>query len=512
MSDRKTRTPEVELLPEPRVLGKSAVEADCKRALLSGPYAARNPAHSNRISIGLVGTYNLVDRAKKWLDEVNEPIASTSEGRDPDPVEQARHKLLFPDFPGCPAVFEKTIVYEPQFEEKIPLDEFSRLDKSNEFTFIDGLLGVIEGKIKRIVAAAERKPDVILLPLTEEIYDLCHVVGDYHRKLRRPRATAANLNQLDLFKDFDTLQLAPRVDDDKPISRNLRSALKKIAMNPDNGVPVQIIRENTLLGKETQNLATRSWNLCTGLYYKSGDIPWILDTIDTKSCFLGISFYHKKTAYKDYVFSSMAHLFSNDFNSVVLRGDPVPFDDVLKAPILDREAAQRIVEKALQEYHSSRDSYPERLVIHKTSRYSETEIEGFEAAMRGKCIAYDLISLTKAPLRLIRWGNYPVPRGAIYEFSDRDAYLYTKGFIPELQTYPGSHIPSPFSVQKARGDSSISTICSEILALTKLNWNTADFCCGVPITLSFARNVGEVFKEFGEQERFEPSRFFRFYM
>jgi hypothetical protein len=48
--------------------------------------------------------------------------------------------------------------------------------------------------------------------------------------------------------------------------------------------------------------------------------------------------------------------------------------------------------------------------------------------------------------------------------------------------------------------------------LTKLNWNTADFCCGVPIALSFARNVGEVFKEFAENDEYEPSRFFRFYM
>lgn len=384
------------------------------------------------------------------------------------------------------------------------------MDKSNEFTFIESLLRSIESKIERIAKVADKKPDVILLLLTEEVYELCHIVGDYHRRLRKPRIIDAN--QLDLFKDFDTLQLSPRVDTDKLVSRNLRSALKKIAMNPVYGVPIQIIRENTLLGKETQNLATRSWNLCTGLYYKTGDLPWILDAMDAKSCFLGISFYHKKTAYRDYVFSSMAHLFSNDFNSVVLRGDPVPFDSVLKAPVLDREAAQKIVEKALSEYFNSRESYPERLVIHKTSRYTDAEIEGFEGALSNKGMAYDLVSLTKAPLRLIRWGQYPMPRAAAYEFSDRDAYLYTKGFIPDLQTYPGSHIPSPFWVHKARGDSSIDTICSEILMLTKLNWNTADFCCGVPITVSFARNVGDVFKEFREQDQFEPSRFFRFYM
>jgi len=180
--------------------------------------------------------------------------------------------------------------------------------------------------------------------------------------------------------------------------------------------------------------------------------------------------------------------------------------------VLDRESARKIVEKALSEYHGSRGKFPERLVIHKTSRYTNPEIEGFELAMENKGMAYDLVSLTKAPLRLIRWGQYPVPRAAMYGFSESDAYLYTKGFIPDLQTYPGSHIPSPFWVQRARGDSSMETICDEVLMLTKLNWNTADFCCGVPITLSFARNVGEVFKEFGENDQYEPSRFFRYYM
>ncbi len=502
--------PEVGLLEEPKVLGKGPAETDCKRALLLGPYGARNQSHANRISVGLIGTYNLVDRAKKWLDEVNSPIESKPETPNADTLSRARHKLLFPDFPGYPALFEKTVVCEQQFQQKISLDELARLNRSSEFTLIEDVVSLIGGKIETVAVAAEKKPDVILVLLTEEVYDLCHIVGHYHRRLKKPRVI--NVNQLDLFKDFDTLQLTPRVSEDKLVSRNLRSALKKIAMNPVNGVPIQIIRENTLLGKETQNLATRSWNLCTGLYYKTGDLPWILDGMDTRSCFLGISFYHKKTAYRDYVFSSMAHLFSNDFSSLVLRGDPVPFDEALKSPVLDKNGAQKIVEKALGEYFRNRHAYPERLVIHKTSRYTEAEIEGFEAAMSNKRIAYDLVSLTKAPLRIIRWGQYPMPRGAVYQFSDRDAYLYTKGFIPDLQTYPGSHIPLPFWVQKARGDSSMDTICSEILMLTKLNWNTADFCCGVPITVSFARNVGEVFKEFGEQDLFEPSRFFRFYM
>jgi hypothetical protein len=507
---QKTSPPEVDLLPEPKVLGKEVAETDCKRALLTGPYGARNQSHSNRLSLGLIGTYNLIDKARDWLSLINEPIESESRSDPSDLTAQRRHKLLFPDFPGCPVAFGKSLILEPEFEQRITLDELQVLDKNNKVSYIEQLLQIVEAKIQRIVEASERRPDAILLLLTEEIYDLCHIVGSYHRKLKRTKITRTD--QLDLFTDFDTLRLTPRTDEEEPVYRNLRSALKKIAMNPSYGVPIQIIRENTLEGKDTQNLATRSWNLCTGLYYKSGNFPWVLEGMDAKTCFLGISFYHKKTAHTDSVFSSMAHLFSNDFNSVVLRGDKVPYDEVLKSPVLDKDSVKRIVDKALGEFLAARGRYPERLVIHKTSRYTLAEIDGFGTALRSLNIAYDLVSLTKAPLRLVRWGQYPVPRGSVYVASDSDAYLYTKGFVPDLQTYPGNHIPAPFWVQKARGDSSIRMICAEILMLTKLNWNTADFCCGVPITLSFARNVGDVFKEFGGDDSYEPSRFFRFYM
>jgi hypothetical protein len=67
---------------------------------------------------------------------------------------------------------------------------------------------------------------------------------------------------------------------------------------------------------------------------------------------------------------------------------------------------------------------------------------------------------------------------------------------------------------RPRGDSSPEQVASEVLALTKLNWNTADYCCGVPITIGFARGVGQVLKEFDADPRckYEPAESYRFYM
>lgn len=500
----------LELLREPTVVTREQEGTYAKDCLLTGPYAARRPSHTERLSIGLIGTYNLIDLAKEWLFSANSFIESVPSRELESTFDEKRHKLLFPDFPGSPVCFEKTLIVEPEFEAKLTLNEVGELEGLQSSVYASRLEALIESKLKRMLGLAERRPDVILVLLTDDMYEICHITGNYHQKLKSP--AKEQTEQFNLFSDFDKLSIDIDPKSVEPLSHNFRSRLKKIAMAPEYGVPIQIIREQTLRGKGTQNLATRSWNLLTGLYYKAGEIPWILGGLDAKTCFLGVSFFHKKTAERDLVLSSMSHLFANDFNSVILRGEQVAYDYALRSAVLTADSANRIAERALQEFWSARKSHPDRIVVHKTSAFSEEEIKGFQAAFRAANLAFDLVSITKSPLKVIRRGLYPVPRGTAFIASDSLAHLYTKGFVSELQTYPGSHVPSAFEVRKARGDSSIKSICSDILALTKLNWNTADFCCGVPITVSFARNVGDVFKEFDDTSPYEPSRYFRFYM
>ena len=500
----------LELLREPTVLSKEEEGTYAKQCLLTGPYAARRPSHTERLSVGLIGTYNLIDLAKEWLQSANSYIESVPSKDLESAFDQKRHKLLFPDFPGAPICFAKTIVIEPEFEAKLTLNEVAELEGLPPQRYAERLEKLIHDRLSTMLRLAERKPDVVVILLTDDMYDVCHITGNYHQKLARP--SESEVEQYDLFADFDKLSIDVDPKTVEPLSHNFRSRLKKIAMNPEYNVPVQIIREQTLRGKGTQNLATKSWNLLSGMYYKSGELPWILGGLDSKTCFLGISFFHKKTAERDLVLSSMSHLFANDFNSVILRGEQVAYDYALRSAVLTKESAIGIAERALQEFWSARRSYPERIVVHKTSAFNSEEVKGFQAAFSNVHLAFDLVSITKSPLKVVRWGQYPVPRGTALLSSDSHAHLYTKGFVPELQTYPGSHLPSAFEVHKARGDSSVKAICSDILALTKLNWNTADFCCGVPITVSFARNVGDVFKEFDETSEYEPSRYFRFYM
>jgi len=72
--------------------------------------------------------------------------------------------------------------------------------------------------------------------------------------------------------------------------------------------------------------------------------------------------------------------------------------------------------------------------------------------------------------------------------------LYTKAYIPFMRLYPSPRIPRPLEILQHDGDTPIEIILQEILALCKLNWNSADFTSVLPIALEFARSVGKVMR------------------
>lgn len=83
-------------------------------------------------------------------------------------------------------------------------------------------------------------------------------------------------------------------------------------------------------------------------------------------------------------------------------------------------------------------------------------------------------------------------------------------YIAALQGFPHGHVPSPLKLTDHVGDSATATILSEILVLTKMNWNSADFAGLLPITLKFATLVGEIMKEVPRTQ--DPQPQFKYYM
>ena len=78
-----------------------------------------------------------------------------------------------------------------------------------------------------------------------------------------------------------------------------------------------------------------------------------------------------------------------------------------------------------------------------------------------------------------------------------------------LPTEGYSTQPLTHASRKLTGDSTPRRLFREVLALTKMNFNNADFADGDPITVRFARRIGEILSYMNEGDE---NRHYRFYM
>ena len=120
------------------------------------------------------------------------------------------------------------------------------------------------------------------------------------------------------------------------------------------------------------------------------------------------------------------------------------------------------------------------------------------------------MALDQSGVRLFREGNYPPLRGTYFCIENEQHFLYTMGFIPYLETYPRPYVPEPWQIIQHVGGSSPKDLLREVLALTKMNVNNCSFADGIPITISFARKVGEIMKHIPEDGIVQSQ--YKFYM
>ncbi len=64
------------------------------------------------------------------------------------------------------------------------------------------------------------------------------------------------------------------------------------------------------------------------------------------------------------------------------------------------------------------------------------------------------------------------------------------------RAYQGYKIPSPIVIRPDEQSSTpIEEIAKEVLAFTKLDWNSSHFCKKFPVTIEVSRSVGDVLAE-----------------
>ena len=357
-----------------------------------------------------------------------------------------------------------------------------------------------------------KTPDVIICAPPIQMMSLCISEGDTRTRGRAVRSKTekkvhVGFNQSRLI-DFYSEEI--RKEEEDQLTRlgadNFHHLLKAKAMGIN--IPTQFVLPSTLdsLLSETevkgmQDFATFSWNLSMALLYKAGARLWKPANLPNDTCFVGVSFYRLKEVHGGGVGTSLAQVFTPEGDGLVIKGERFKWDRK-ESPHLTEEMSEKLLRKTLDLYQRQvGDVKPKRVVIHKTSLFNEEEIKGFKKALEGIQRSDFVAILRKArEITMFREGYNPVLRGTMVILPDRSWLLYTKAYAPFLKLYPGPHIPRPLEILQHIGDSLPETISEEIIALTKLNWNNADYASYLPITLQFARQVGRIMREIPKSE------------
>ena len=279
-------------------------------------------------------------------------------------------------------------------------------------------------------------------------------------------------------------------------SQNLHSTIKALAIKRQ--IVTQILTEKTLTSHyDCDNM----WNFSVGLYTKVGGVPWRLKEFTTTKSFIGIAYGIKKTERGQTVLSGLAEIFDEfgeHVSMVSITSEAFGKDFVLETDgsyHLSEEKIALLVERLIEEYKRKIGNPPEKVVIHKTSFFNESEKRGVREVLSKSDSSYDLIHVMKnSSQRLFSTERNAPTRGTFWKIDEATALLYTTGYVQSFETYPGIGIPKPIEFHIDEGSSKLESIGKEILALTKMDWNNVAFMNREPVTTKYAARIVDILK------------------
>ncbi len=152
---------------------------------------------------------------------------------------------------------------------------------------------------------------------------------------------------------------------------------------------------------------------------------------------------------------------------------------------------------------------PKRVVVHKRTPFRKDEMQGIVDSLKKSGIdGIDLIEInfednarfTSMSVKdnRIEPHSFPLSRGTCFLLSSSSALLWTHGIVPSIKAdyrsyfLGGRSIPTPLKIIKHYGNSNISTIATEILGLTKMNWNSFDLYTKLPATIETSNEIARI--------------------
>ncbi len=453
---------------------------------LFGPYT-RNEIQYQSPPIGIIGADVSRKRLISWIEKARKPVNQTDDS------------IARPYFPGIEATYNFDINIDAIVQLEVSQDAIDKyLQYFDDHQRIHNLVNLYADALIKYQKQEERPVLVWLVVIPDSIYQHCRP------KSRIPKEGNINIGlprksrtELLLFEEDRALQEAYKYE------KNFHNQLKAKLL--ESRIVTQVIRESTIAYAEIKNEKGKlqrdlrkfesaiAWSLSTALYYKIGGLPWKLGEVRKDVCYVGLVYKRVENNSNDKYACCAAQMFLDSGDGLVFRGNLGPWYNPDKKEFhLNREGSADLIQKALETFKEKNNAFPKEIFIHAKTYFSDEEWKGFEEGSQGKSKLVGIRIRDDYGFKLYREFPYPVPRGMSLMIDNKNAFLWTKGYVSRLQSPIGMETPNPLSIEVTRDTADIETVCRDVLALTKLNYNACIYGDGVPVTLRFADAIGEI--------------------
>lgn len=290
---------------------------------------------------------------------------------------------------------------------------------------------------------------------------------------------------------------------DKNTYFDLHDFVKAFAVQKN--ISTQFIRQKTITSSLECQIA---WSLSLAIYVKALRTPWVLSNLRNDTAFAGIGYSINHYSDESQIIVGCSHIYSADGQGLKYKLSKITdvTYDKKRNPFLSENEAYQVGLNIKELFYRSFSDLPKRVVIHKRTPYKPQEIKGLTESLNCAGIEdIDLVEITYEQNarffeldKFFSIDGYPVRRGCCFPINDNTAFLFTHGIAPSVvnpyrkYVQGGKSIPVPLKITKHYGDGDLSQIATEILGLSKMNWNSFELYSKLPCTLESSGIIARI--------------------